>query len=182
MAFHEYLDDFNVFSDFRKHLAKLQLCFDKCWKFGISLNPKKCMFFIYSRVILLGYIVSKAGKWLEKNLDNGEYVCTKNAKRRTCLQWDGPILLMFHQELCLHCGPHHKILEQNRGVWMDYQMLGNVGGQKIMVSGWIDLNYTQVRHGVPHPHKCVKFSCLGYASSKSYQKMWSAKLHTPPNS
>lgn len=36
---------------------------EKCWKFGISFNPKKCMFLVYSNVIL-GYIVSKEGKLL----------------------------------------------------------------------------------------------------------------------
>ncbi len=69
MAFHEYLnvfmklflDDFNVFSDFKTQLVKLHLCFDKHQEFGISLNPKKCMFLVYSGVIL-GYIVFKVGK------------------------------------------------------------------------------------------------------------------------
>ncbi len=69
MAFHEYfkvfiklfIDDFSIFSDFKLHLAKLQLCFDKCRKFDISLKPKKCMFLVYSRVIL-GHVVSKARK------------------------------------------------------------------------------------------------------------------------
>jgi hypothetical protein len=56
-----FLDDFNVFNDFKTHLAKLWLCFDKYQKFGISLNLKKCMFLVYSWVIL-GYVVSKAGK------------------------------------------------------------------------------------------------------------------------
>jgi hypothetical protein len=69
MAFHEYLkvfmklflDDFSAFSDLKTHVAKLQLCFDIHQKFGTSLNPKKCMFLVYSRVIL-GYIVFKVGK------------------------------------------------------------------------------------------------------------------------
>jgi hypothetical protein len=69
MAFCEYLgmlmklflDDFNVFSDFKTHLAKLQLCFDKWREFGINLNIEKCMFLVYSGVIL-GYVVSKARK------------------------------------------------------------------------------------------------------------------------
>jgi hypothetical protein len=81
-------------------------------------------------------------------------------------------LLMCHQEFCLHYGPYHKILVQKRGVWMDYQMLGRVGGHKIMVFGCTNFNCTQVGHGVPHPHKCVKFGSWGYASSKSYWKMW----------
>jgi len=59
-----FLDDFNMFSDLDTHLPKLQLCFDKCRKFGISLNPKKCMFFMHSCVIL-GYVVSKEGKLLD---------------------------------------------------------------------------------------------------------------------
>jgi hypothetical protein len=69
MAFCEYLgmlmklflDDFNVFSDFKTHLAKLQLCFDKWREFGINLNIEKCMFLVYSGVIL-GYVISKVGK------------------------------------------------------------------------------------------------------------------------
>jgi hypothetical protein len=71
MAFKEYLgifmklflDNFNVFNDRNTHLQKLHLCFDKCCKFGISLNPDKCMFLVYSKVIL-GYIVSWEGKLL----------------------------------------------------------------------------------------------------------------------
>jgi hypothetical protein len=69
MAFCEYLkvfmklflDDFNVFNDLNTHLAKLWLCFDKCREFNIGLNPKKCMFLVYSRV-RLGYVISKVGK------------------------------------------------------------------------------------------------------------------------
>jgi hypothetical protein len=69
MAFKEYfgmfmklfLDDFSIFSDLKTHLAKFWLCFDKCQEFGISLNLEKCMFLVFSSVIL-GYIMSKEGK------------------------------------------------------------------------------------------------------------------------
>ncbi len=69
MAFCEYLsvfmklflDDFNVFNDFKTHLTKLQLCFDKWQEFGINLNIEKCMFLVYSGVIL-GYVILKARK------------------------------------------------------------------------------------------------------------------------
>jgi len=43
------------------HLQKLKLCFQKCKKYGISLNPKKCAFMVFSRMIL-GFIVSKERK------------------------------------------------------------------------------------------------------------------------
>ncbi len=56
-----FLDDFSMFSDLDTHLPKLQLCFDKCRKFGISLNLEKCMFIVHSYIIL-GYVVSKEGK------------------------------------------------------------------------------------------------------------------------
>ncbi len=77
MAFREYLkvfmklflDDFSVFNDLQTHLAKLWLCFDKCWEFNISLNSEKCMFLVYSRVIF-GYIISKAKKLLDLNASN----------------------------------------------------------------------------------------------------------------
>jgi hypothetical protein len=35
------LDDFNVFGDLKTHMAKLQLCFDKCQEFGFKLNLGK---------------------------------------------------------------------------------------------------------------------------------------------
>lgn len=56
-----FLDDFNVFSDFKTHLAKLWLCLNKCYEFNINLNLEKCMFLVYLGVIL-GYVVSKARK------------------------------------------------------------------------------------------------------------------------
>ena len=43
-------------------MGKLRKCFAKCREYGISLNPEKCMFFVFSGVIL-GYIVSKHGKF-----------------------------------------------------------------------------------------------------------------------
>jgi hypothetical protein len=57
-----FLDDFNLFNDIEIDLSKLQLCFNKCQKFGIDLNLEKCMFLVYFKVIL-GYIVSKEGNY-----------------------------------------------------------------------------------------------------------------------
>lgn len=56
-----FLDDFSVFNDLDTHLTKLQLCFDKCSEFYITLNPKKCMFLVHLGIIL----VSKEGKLLD---------------------------------------------------------------------------------------------------------------------
>jgi hypothetical protein len=53
-----FLDDFNVFSDLKTHLVKLQLCFNKCQEFGVNFNSEKCMFMVFSSIIL-GYIVFK---------------------------------------------------------------------------------------------------------------------------
>jgi hypothetical protein len=52
-----FLDDFVVcYMD--THLAKHRLCFLKCRKFGISLNPNKCAFMVFLGIIL-GLIVPK---------------------------------------------------------------------------------------------------------------------------
>ncbi len=57
-----------IYNDMDIHLQKLKLCFQKCKEFGISLNPNKCAFTVFSR-ILLGFIVSKEGKLLDpKNI------------------------------------------------------------------------------------------------------------------
>jgi hypothetical protein len=59
-----FLDDFIVYSDMESHLMKLRLCFQKCKENKISINPKKCSFMVFSRLIL-GFIVSKEGKILD---------------------------------------------------------------------------------------------------------------------
>jgi hypothetical protein len=56
-----FLDDFTLYNDMESHLQKLGLCFQKCKKYGINLNPNKCAFTVFLGMIL-GFIVSKEGK------------------------------------------------------------------------------------------------------------------------
>jgi hypothetical protein len=56
-----FLNDFTIYSDMESHLQKLKLCFQKCREYGINLNPNKCAFMVFSRMIL-GFIVSKKRK------------------------------------------------------------------------------------------------------------------------
>ena len=56
-----YLDDITVFSKNRAdHLTHLRRVFERCRKYGISLNPKKSIFSI-TEGKLLGFVVSKQG-------------------------------------------------------------------------------------------------------------------------
>jgi hypothetical protein len=56
-----YLDDLTVFSKSdAEHLTHLRQTFEKCQKFGLSLNPKKSHF-VMQEGKLLGHIVSKEG-------------------------------------------------------------------------------------------------------------------------
>eukprot|EP00253_Pinus_taeda_P036025 PITA_36025 len=56
-----YLDDIIVYSKKRSdHLKDLKQIFQRCLRYGISLNPKKS-FFALSEGKLLGFIVSKSG-------------------------------------------------------------------------------------------------------------------------
>jgi hypothetical protein len=56
-----FLDDFMMYSDMESHLQKLKLCFQKCREYGNSLNPDKCAFMVFLRMVL-GFIVFKEGK------------------------------------------------------------------------------------------------------------------------
>jgi hypothetical protein len=56
-----FLDDFMVYNDMENHLHKFILCFQKCREYGISSNPNKCAFMVFSWLIL-GCIVSKKRK------------------------------------------------------------------------------------------------------------------------
>jgi hypothetical protein len=56
-----YLDDVTVFSQSNdEHLRNLRRVFEKCRRFGISLNPKKILFGLEEGK-LLGHIISKDG-------------------------------------------------------------------------------------------------------------------------
>jgi hypothetical protein len=57
-----FLEDFMVYLDMESHLMKLRLCFQKCREHRISLNPKKCAFMVFSRLIL-GFINPRREKY-----------------------------------------------------------------------------------------------------------------------
>jgi len=55
-----YLDDITIFSkSYQKHLKHLMKVFDRCKKFGISLNPKKSLFAIKEGKLLGHKILEK---------------------------------------------------------------------------------------------------------------------------
>ena len=56
-----YLDDVTVYSKKREeHMFHLKQVFERCQKYGIYLNPKKCVFVALDKNIL-GHIISKKG-------------------------------------------------------------------------------------------------------------------------
>ena len=56
-----YLDDVIIFSKKREeHAFHMRQIFKRCRKYGISLNPKKCVFAVIEGK-LLGHVVSKKG-------------------------------------------------------------------------------------------------------------------------
>jgi hypothetical protein len=59
-----FIDDFIIFSDLSTHFEKIEKCFLKCREFGISLNPNKCAFMVFSKTIL-GLVISKEGKVMD---------------------------------------------------------------------------------------------------------------------
>lgn len=62
-----YLDEITVYSkDRSNHLIDLKHIFERCKKYGISLNPKKSYFSLREGK-LLGFIVSKKGIYIDPN-------------------------------------------------------------------------------------------------------------------
>jgi len=56
-----YFDDITMYSKFDEdHLQHLRIVFEKCRKYGISLNPKKSLFGM-EKGKMLGHIISKDG-------------------------------------------------------------------------------------------------------------------------
>jgi hypothetical protein len=55
-----YMDNWTVYSLLKEHVALLRLMFDRCRKLHISLNLRKCIFFV-PHGNLLGHIVCQEG-------------------------------------------------------------------------------------------------------------------------
>jgi hypothetical protein len=61
----DYQDDMTIHSKLREeHIKHLRQVFECCRMYGISLNPKKCLFAV-SEGKLLGHIVSKEGIYID---------------------------------------------------------------------------------------------------------------------
>ena len=55
------MDDLTIFlKDQSTHITDLRQVFNRCHKYGISLNPKKCSFGV-TKGKLLGHVISKVG-------------------------------------------------------------------------------------------------------------------------
>ena len=60
-----YLDDVTIFSKKREeHAFHPKLIFEHCRKYGISLNPKKCVF-VVTEGKLLGHVILEKGISIE---------------------------------------------------------------------------------------------------------------------
>jgi hypothetical protein len=63
-------------------------------EYGISLNPNKCAFMVFSRMVL-SCIVSKEGKILartKEDTSNSKHATTQKSTIDSNIQWDGTIL------------------------------------------------------------------------------------------
>ena len=66
-----YLDDITIFSKIdEEHPKHLRKVFEKCRKFGFSLNPKKTMF-VLQEGKLLGHIISEEGIKIDPKMVEG---------------------------------------------------------------------------------------------------------------
>ena len=62
------MDDLTVFSrHWEDHISDLRRVFQRCRRYGISLNPKKCMFFV-TKGKLLGHVISEQGISIDPKL------------------------------------------------------------------------------------------------------------------
>ena len=84
-----YLDDITVFSQSgEEHLRYLKQTFQKCRKFGLSLNPKKSLFAMEEGQ-LLGHIVTSKGILIDPDrVDGIRKINIPRNKKETQSSWE----------------------------------------------------------------------------------------------
>jgi hypothetical protein len=69
-----------VSKDRKNHLSHLKIIFERCRKYGVSLNPKKFVFWI-GEGKLLGHVASKRGVSIDpERFQSIKYVCPPSNK------------------------------------------------------------------------------------------------------
>jgi hypothetical protein len=120
-AFKDYLDDFTVFNDLHTHLSKIWRCFEKCQEYGISFNPKKCAFMVFSSIILR-FIVSKEGKL--PNLKKVEAIIKmpipKNPHNIQVFNGLAQFYQFFVKNFAFIMAPITKLMSLLENVWLDH--------------------------------------------------------------
>ncbi len=131
-AFRDYLDkfmkifpiDFIVYNDTDTHLQKHKMCFHKCRKIEINLNPNKCAFMVFSRMIP-GFIVSKERELLDPK--KIQKIVQMHVLTNSSVQWNGLILHMLHQEFCIHNDLNYQTHEEDIIVFVNFKVLRSIG-------------------------------------------------------
>ena len=93
-----YLDDVMIFSNKREeHAFHLKQIFERCRKYDISLNPRKCVFSVIEGK-LLGHVVSKKGIFigLERIKSIEQIPLPHNKKRYAIIHGDNK----FRAKVC----------------------------------------------------------------------------------
>ena len=103
-----YLDDITMFSKSDKeHLLHLRQAFEKRRKFGLSLNPKKCLFAM-EEGRYLGHIVTSQGICIKpERVKAISKVNLPRKKRSTIILGKGKFFVAFHPKLCRDCQKHY---------------------------------------------------------------------------
>jgi hypothetical protein len=79
----------------------------------INLNPEKCMFLVFSGVIL-GYIMFKEGKLLDPKKITTKVNMSKQKTPKDIQVFNNiPVLSLFLPKLRFHHGPDYKIVARN---------------------------------------------------------------------
>ena len=83
-----YLDDITVYSKTdEEHLVHLRKVFEKCRKYGLSLNPKNSLFAMEEGK-LLGHIISKDGIRIDpERVQAIQQIDLPRQKGDTVIQW-----------------------------------------------------------------------------------------------
>jgi hypothetical protein len=138
-----------------------------------QLESREVHFLVYLGVIL-GYVVSKAWKLFDlKNiLVIMNMLASKTPKYIQGFHGMALFNQCFIKNFAFIMAPITNFFCKIE-VFVWTVVSRSVGGHKINISRCTNLNYTQMRHGVSCPHKCVKSSNQGDVGSESYLKMWS---------
>lgn len=161
-----YFYDLTIFGLVKCHVASLRLILDTCRRYHITLNLKKCFFYVPFG-ILLGHVVCKKGLMVDLCQDHGDskFGGLEDCQTVVCNARTYKILQKIHQGLCSDYYTYGETIEEGCYIMLGWRMSAQCGCIEREVGHHANIGLPRLEEGITCARWCLVY-CIGSSADK----------------